>query len=404
MRIQKCRVCGEKNLQSIMNLGNMALTGVFPKPNEKVPEAPIELLRCTGSCGLVQLADSYDPTEMYGDNYGYRSGLNSSMVRHLREVVLKIEKTISFAIGDLVIDIGSNDGTTLSMFPEQVQRLGVDPTGNKFRKYYRPGIELIPDFFSAGRVIQAIGNKRAKVITSFSMFYDLEDPVSFANQVSSVLANDGIWVMEQSYLPTMLRMNTFDTICHEHLEYYGLRQIQWIAANAGLEVIDVEENDTNGGSFLVTLAKMGAYPVKQEVAVMHNREFTEGYGEPLVYEAFKQRSASAVSALRNFLKYAKQEGLKVNGLGASTKGNVLLQSIPDIKDLINVIGDVNPDKYGHVTPGTKIPIVSEDEALADNPDLLLVLPWHFKAAFMKNLKFAGRKLLFPLPQLEVVRF
>ena len=147
MRIQQCRVCKSSNLQTIMDLGKRALTGIFPKPGEKVPTAPLKLMRCVDGCGLVQLADSYSPSEMYGENYGYRSGLNSSMVRHLREIVLKIEKTISFTTGDLVIDIGSNDGTTLSMFPEQVRRLGVDPTGNKFRKYYRPGIELIPDFF-----------------------------------------------------------------------------------------------------------------------------------------------------------------------------------------------------------------------------------------------------------------
>jgi NDP-4-keto-2,6-dideoxyhexose 3-C-methyltransferase len=257
--ITQCRICGGQHLQTVMSLGEQALTGVFPKtPDQAVTTGPVDLVRCAAAdgCGLVQLRQSYDLSEMYGMNYGYRSGLNASMVRHLQA---KVEKILGLGLlqpGDTVIDIGSNDATTLRSYPaDQFDLVGVDPTGVKFASYYPAHIRLIPDFFSAAAMQASLPGQPAKVITSFSMFYDLEDPVAFAREVAATLHDEGIWVFEQSYLPAMLRTNSFDTICHEHLEFYALRQIQWIAGQAGLKVLDVEFNDINGGSFSVTAAK-----------------------------------------------------------------------------------------------------------------------------------------------------
>jgi len=261
-KTEKCRICGNANLVPIADLGVQFLTGVFPKQvEENITQGPLRLVKCHGNenvCGLLQLEHSYDLGEMYGRNYGYRSGLNPSMVRHLENKVARIVQMVSLHNGDLVVDIGSNDGTTLNAFPPDLRLLGVDPTGDKFRHFYRSHVDLIVDFFSADLVADACTGQKAKVVTSFSMFYDLESPVDFAKDIAKTLAPDGIWVFEQSYMPLMLEKGAYDTICHEHLEYYGLRQIVWIAECAGLKVIDVEFNDINGGSFSVVAALQSA--------------------------------------------------------------------------------------------------------------------------------------------------
>ncbi|MBI3633461.1 MAG: methyltransferase, partial [Candidatus Vogelbacteria bacterium] len=230
-KVSKCRVCGNPELVLVVDLGEQYLTGVFPKVNNEanLTKGPLRLVKCHGDehcCGLLQLEHSYDLGEMYGENYGYRSGLNSSMVSHLHNKVRQIQSRVKLQQGDLVVDIGSNDGTTLSAYPKDLQLVGIDPTGAKFSAYYPSHVSLIPDFFSAEVLTKHLPGKKAKVVTSFSMFYDLESPVDFARQVASVLdAVDGIWVFEQSYMPLMLERNSYDTICHEHLEYYGLEQI-----------------------------------------------------------------------------------------------------------------------------------------------------------------------------------
>jgi hypothetical protein len=391
-----------------MLLENQALTGVFPKTKtEKVTSGAVELVKCTSSngCGLVQLRQSYDLSEMYGLNYGYRSGLNASMVKHLHSKVDAVLGMNVLQKGDLIIDIGSNDATTLRAYPQsEYDLVGIDPTGLKFSKYYTKEIRLIPEFFSAGTIAKALGGKKAKVITSFSMFYDLEDPIVFAKEIECALADDGIWIFEQSYLPAMLRTNSFDTICHEHLEFYAVKQILWIAEKAGLKVLDVEFNDVNGGSFSITCAKVGATyePNLDKLNQILADETKFGLDTTEAFDAFKVRVEQARNDLMNFLNEAKSEGKRVCGLGASTKGNVLLQYYGITQDLISEIGEVNGDKFGSFTPGTLIPLTPEAEVLASNPDYLIVLPWHFRKFFESLPSMKGRKLVFPLPKFEIV--
>jgi NDP-4-keto-2,6-dideoxyhexose 3-C-methyltransferase len=406
--ITKCRICGESQLTSLMLLENQALTGVFPKTKtEKVTTGSVELVKCTSAsgCGLVQLRQSYDLSEMYGLNYGYRSGLNASMVKHLHSKVANVLGMNILQKGDLIIDIGSNDATTLRAYPQsEYQLVGIDPTGLKFSEYYPKEILLIPEFFSADAVAKALGGKRAKVITSFSMFYDLEDPIFFAKEIEGALADNGIWIFEQSYLPAMLRTNSFDTICHEHLEFYAVKQILWIAEKAGLKVLDVEFNDVNGGSFSITCAKIGAkyQPNPDKLNQILADETRIGLDTTEAFDAFKVRVENARDELMSFLKKAKLEGKRVCGLGASTKGNVLLQYYGITEDLISEIGEVNEDKFGSFTPGTLIPLSPEAEVLASNPNYLLVLPWHFRSFFESLPNLKGRKLIFPLPRFEMV--
>jgi len=406
--IYKCRVCKNTNLVSIMNLGNQFLTGKFPKfKNEKVTSGPVELVKCFGDqcCGLVQLKQSYDLSEMYGMNYGYRSGLNKHMVNHLQSKVKKILSSNVLKNGDIIIDIGSNDATTLLAYPKNLYRLiGVDPTGEKFLNYYPEDIKLITDFFSCQLIKKELGNKKAKVITSFSMFYDLEDPIKFAQDIEQVLDENGIWVFEQSYLPSMLKANSFDTICHEHLEFYTLKQIKWILDRANIKIIDVEFNDINGGSFSIVSAKKNSFIEPQTIKIENilEEEVQMGLDKINVYDNFKFNVEKNGNLLKLFLLEVKKKGKRVCGIGASTKGNVLLQYFGINNYLIESIGEVNEDKYGSFTPGTLIPLLPEEEILLSNPDYLIILPWHFKNFFLKHPKFKGRKIIFPLPNFEVI--
>lgn len=409
--IKRCRICGNTDLVSVINLGNQYLTGVFPgSKTESITSGPLELVKCQGNncCGLVQLRHSYDHFEMYGDNYGYRSGINGSMVKHLNEKVAKIQDFVEFKKNELVIDIGSNDSTLLrSYLKKDLNYVGVDPAGGKFKKYYPGHIKLIPDFFSSKIVTKNVGELKAKVITSIAMFYDLEDPIDFTGQIHEVLADDGIWVFEQSYLPAMLKMNAYDTICHEHLEYYCLEQIKWITDKVGLKIIDVEFNQINGGSFSVIAAKFCA-PYAQNTSLIERilrEEHDAGLRTLRPYEKFKERVYAHRNELNDFIRKINKDGGRVLGYGASTKGNVILQFCDIREKDIPFIAEVNSDKFGCYTPKTNIPIISEEEAKSMKPDYFMVLPWHFRDNIIErenaHLK-AGGKLLFPLPFIEVV--
>jgi hypothetical protein len=404
-------MCGSQNLTSVIALGEQTLTGVFPKsPGEQMTRGPLELVKCEGeeACGLVQLGHSYDLTEIYGGSYGYRSGLNQSMTAHLRDTVRDVQTRVEeLTRADLVLDIGSNDGTLLGCYPDTITRVGMDPTAAKFRQFYKPGIEIISDFFSAEEFQRHCGMRKAKIITSIAMFYDLEAPMAFVEQVASILADDGIWYFEQSYLPAMLGANAYDTICHEHLEYYSLKQIKWMVDRCGLKLVDVELNDINGGSFAVTVAKTRSSISQNSSAIERilAGEKRAALDTLHPYEQFRERVFDHRNRLLDTLAKLRQEDATVLGYGASTKGNVILQFCGLNAEHIPCIAEVNPDKFGRFTPGTYIPIVSEAKAHAMNPDYLLVLPWHFRENLLeREAAFLGRggKMIFPLPDIEIV--
>ena len=407
-RVEKCRICGNTHLELVLDLGEQMLTGVFPREKDaKITVGPLRLVKCTGGdefCGLLQLEHSYDLGEMYGENYGYRSGLNASMVAHLHRKVEKILTQVDLREGDLVIDIGSNDSTTLQAYPStEITLVGIDPTGVKFHSYYPRHIQLIPDFFSSSLVKARFPEKKAKVVTSFSMFYDLEDPTGFMQQVYDVLADDGVWVFEQSYMPTMLETNSYDTVCHEHLEFYALKQIKWMADKVGFRIVDVEFNDVNGGSFSITVAKAnGDLTVLPAVQKILNAERDQGLDMLVPYLEFAKRAEQTRIDLLAFIKNAHSEGKTVAALGASTKGNVLLQYCGLTESDIAFVGEVNAEKYGCFTPGTWLPIIPEAVVLAKSPHYLIVLPWHFRKFFQGQEKYKQSNLVFPLPTLEVV--
>jgi hypothetical protein len=411
--VSKCRICGNTGLVTVLDLGEQHLTGVFPKSeNHNLTKGPLALVKCMdgkNACGLLQLKHSYDLNEMYGDTYGYRSGLNQSMVRHLEGKVKKIEGLIEIKEGDVILDIGSNDATLLKAYGQKRACLfGVDPSAEKFRSFYTDNISLITEFFPSQTFVKQLGSSKAKVVTSISMFYDLEQPLEFVKAIHDIIDTNGIWVFEQSYLPLMLKTNSYDTVCHEHLEYYCVAQIKWLMDKVGFNIIDIEMNDVNGGSFSVMVAKKESSVFKENTALVNQfleQEAREGYNNLTTYSQFSNMVQSHRNDLVALLTKLKNEGKKVVGYGASTKGNVVLQYCGITKDLLPVIAEVNQDKFGAYTPGTLIPIISEAEAKKMNPDYYLVMPWHFKNNFLtreKDFLLNGGKFIFPLPHIEIV--
>lgn len=402
-----CRLCDSSDLVTVLDLGDQALTGVFPASvDDKVSAGPLELVWCR-ACTLLQLAHSYEPTEMYGDNYGYRSGLNRSMVTHLARKAAGLEALVGLSPGDVVLDIGSNDGTLLGSYATNpITRIGIDPTAERFASFYPTGVEIVPEFFSAESFHRA-GAAPARIITSIAMFYDLEDPVAFARDVRECLAEDGVWQFEQSYMPSMLRSTAYDTVCHEHLEYYSLETVQRVLDEAALELIDVRFNRVNGGSFAVSAAHAGSTinPQRDLIDWFVSQESRIGLNTPGPFRRFEEQVFQHRTDLIELVETLRRHGARVMGYGASTKGNVLLQFCGFSWEHIEAIADVNPDKFGHVTPGTGIPIVSEDEIRSREPDYLIVFPWHFRDSVIERedafLRDGGR-LIFPLPEIEIV--
>ena len=408
MRLKNCRSCQSNNLVKVFSLGMQKLSGIFPKtPNQKnVPSGKLSMIYCNKCC-LLQLEDSFDPSVMYGDNYGYMSSLNNSMLEHLYKKSLSLRKSLNLIKGDIIIDIGSNDGSFLKFFPNKFNLVGVDPTIKKLGTYYRKDIKKLPFFFSKD-LIEKNFNKKAKLVTSISMFYDLDNPVKFAEDIYDVLDKKGLWHLEQSYMPMMLKNNSYDTICHEHLEYYSLKSIKYIFDQVGFKIIDLEFNDINGGSFALTVAKKNNPSFKESKKLINwlmNKEELFNYNSIKTLKNFYINIEKHKTIFRKLLINLKESKKKIIGYGASTKGNIILQYCNINSSLIPYIAEVNKFKFNRYTPGSKIKIISEKKARSMNPDYLLVLPWHFKNFIIqKERKYLNKssKLIFPLPDIDIV--
>lgn len=405
--IDSCRACKSADLSPIFSLGELSFTGIFESPGVPVPSGELALVGCDpkSGCGLIQLDRDFPNELLYGETYGYRSGLNPSMLSHLESKVMKIMKLVEIGPKDFVIDIGANDGSSLGFYPNNgMTKVAVDPLCEKFIEHYPEDVVRVADFFTSANVDPILGSSKAKVITSFSMLYDLPEPMGFIADIAKSLDIDGIWVSEQSYAPLMVQRRSYDTICHEHLEYYTLHTLEWMLSRSGLKVVDVELNEVNGGSlsFVAALHNSPIEPL-ESVNALKLKEIEQGYNSLRPFEEFAREVLSARDSLKNFVLEARRSGKKIAALGASTKGNVILQYCGLTTEDILVIGDVNPEKWGKVTPGSNIPIVDEKLVLKEDYDFLLVLPWHFRNFFERKLRNTGRVLVFPLPDVETVQ-
>ncbi len=405
-KIKKCRLCKSTNIVDILSLGSQKLTGIFPKKNEvdKVGGGPLSLVLCK-KCQLVQLKHSYDLNKLYGKNYGYRSGLNDSMVNHLKDKVKKLEKKYGLKKNQLVVDIGSNDATLLKSYSTKgISKVGIDPTISNFSKYYTKEIIKIKNFFDYDILKNKITQK-AKIITSIAMFYDLEDPNKFVSDIYETLDDKGIWHFEQSYMPLMLSLNSYDTICHEHLEYYSLTVVKKLLENNNLKIIDVEFNQINGGSFAVTAAKKTSNikPNNSVIKWILNNEKKLKLNSIATYKNFAKKMINHKIKLKKLILDLNKSGKLVYGYGASTKGNVILQFCKINNKIIESIIEINEKKFNCFTPGTNIKIISANK-IKKEPDYMLVLPWHFRDNIInkeRNFLKKGGKLIFPLPEIEI---
>lgn len=407
-----CRTCESKDLTPIMSLGEQYVTNFVDSLEQQGSPIPLELVLCN-KCKLLQLRRTTPPDLMYRQ-YWYKSGISTTMVAALSDITEKVEKLIPLKAGDMVVDTGPNDGTLLRSYRQKNLRLvGFEPAKNLAPLAAVGTTKIVNDYWNYKAFQREFGNDKAKVITSIAMFYDLEDPNGFVRDVVQALDKEGLWVIQMCYLPTMLEVNAFDNICHEHLQYYSLLSLKNLLKQHKLTIFDVELNDVNGGSYRCYIKHDDAKTIKPFPGAEKRIEDMEAYEAKLgldgvkVYQEFTKRVGGIKDQVRNFIESETGKGKIVYIYGASTKGNVLLQYFDLDTRLIRAATDKNPDKWGKKTVGTMIPIVPIDQYRKDNPDYLLVLPWHFPKEIPEQerewLKKGG-KMIFPLPEFRIVTY
>ena len=403
-----CRICKTTNPRNVINLGEQVITSRFPLYGDfTTPKINIVLCLCE-NCGLLQLTETTKSSELYEYEYGYRSGISNTMREHLHYYQKEITEKVQLHDNDIVLDIGCNDGTMLKYYSSNVRKVGIDPTGLQFSEYYdNTDIDLMPTYFSDKVFKEKYGdNMKCKIISSISMFYDLPDPIKFSQDIASILHEDGIWTCEQSYMPTMLDRNSIDTICHEHLEYYSLTQIKYIAEAANLKICDVIFNDCNGGSFRIYMAKKSStYHVENSnlVESILSDECKRELMNPETFFRFMRNCDNEIKKLQEFTEIVNKNNKKMYIYGASTKGNCLLQYAKLGEKDIPFAVERNLNKIGKMT-STGIPIINEETMRNSPPEYLLVLPWHFRDEIIKREETYlenGGSLVFPFPHFEI---
>jgi|TARA_B110000495_G_scaffold203957_1_gene231233 SAM-dependent methyltransferase len=413
--IAECRICKSKDLIPIISLNEQYIATFTPKENEKLllsDKFPLELVRCNvekNGCGLVQLLHSI-PKDFLYKRYFYRSGINQTMNDNLSEIVKEAISKVELNKKDLVLDIGCNDGTLLQNYQNMdVQLVGFDPAENMAQFSKKTGAQIIVNYFNENSFKKEFSNQKAKIITSIAMFYDLDDPNIFVKDISKILDSEGIWIIELSYLPLMIKQNAFDTIVHEHLEYYHLKVLERLFSKYGLKVVDIFLNEVNGGSIRLFI-KHNNQKISDEashrIKKIQDDEDKLGLDTEKPYIEFYNRCEELKEKTVSFIKNEQKKGKKIFAYGASTKGNTLLQFYGLDNKQIEKVADRNSDKWGRKTVGTEIQIISEEEARKSKPDYFLILPWHFLNEFIdreKEFLKNGGQFIVPLPQFRIIK-
>jgi len=403
MTIKKCRSCGSKKLSKIISLGNQYLSD-FTKINKKPKSFPLRVILCD-KCHLVQLDNNAPQKYLYTERYGYKSGINQTMQDELKEIAEKTLKIIKTKENIVTVDIGANDGTLLKYYPKNIYRIGIEPIKKLAKECKKNANKIVNDFFTIEAFDKVVKNKKANIVTAISCFYDMEDPNKFVEDVSKIMTEDGIFVIQQNYLVGMLEQNAFDNIVHEHLEYYSLLSLSNLLSQHNMEVFDVELRDLNGGSFRTYISFKNKRKITKAVEKLRIYEEKLKLNKKKIYSDFAKRIEKNRDNLVKFIKKESKKGKLIYLYGASTRGNTLLQYLGLDKKLIKFAVERNPEKWGKIISSVGIPIVSEEQARKDKPDYMLVLPWFFKEEFLKREKGYlknGGHFIFPLPKLEVI--
>jgi len=409
-----CKLSG-KPLTEVINIGDLYVSNFCKSVDENAPKAPLRI-GIGEESGLLQLMDPVERLPLY-QQYWYRSGTNATMTRQLNDVVTAFREWVRLKPGDVVLDIGCNDGTLLAQLPKSLElfRIGIDPAENLAEEANRHCEAHSVSLFSKDKFMELSGGRKAKVINSIGMFYGVEDPASFVQGISECLADDGVWVLQLSYTPLMIKQIAFDNICHEHIQYYTLLSLKYLLDQFDFDILDVEFNDTNSGSFRIMTCKkghgenfatmfmrdIGRYRVQSTLAYEKDQRFDQ----PEVYQDYMRHLNTLKAETLELLTGLKKQGKKVVGYGASTKGNTLLQFYGIGPDLMDGIAERQPQKYDLLTVGSWIPIISEEEMRRRKPDYLFVLPWHFMTEFLEREQAfiqGGGQFIVPLPALQVL--
>ena len=407
-----CRICDSKNLTKIISLGDQHIAAYTPKESDPEPileKFPLELVRCKKTdCGLVQLLHS-TPTDILYERYFYRSGINQTMTDNLKEIVEQVILKVNLENNDIVLDIGCNDGTLLKNYKNKnLRAVGIDPAKNMFEFSKDSGAEIIIDYFNSKLFIDKFHDEKAKIITSISMFYDLENPNKFVSDISKILHKEGVWIIELKYLPTMIFQNAFDNIVHEHIEYYHFSVIENLLKKFELKAVDVSLNNSNGGSIRIFVKHIDQNiddKSNHNLCELRKTEEKMNLNSEQPYKEFFERCEKLKEKTILFIKKEVAAGKIIHAYGASTKGNTILQYYELDNKLIDAIADRNPDKWSRKTIGTNLKIISEEESRVLKPDYFFILPWHFLDEFKKREKDflnSGGKFIVPLPDLEII--
>lgn len=397
-QVSRCRGCDGGHLHVALDLGEQHLSD-FRVDDTRPPRRPLVVVMC-GDCGLVQLQHTAPLAELYHDRYSYRSGASDGVRRDLADVVAY---TLARHPGSprSWLDIASNDGTLLSHVPAHVRRVGIDPLGHLADEARRHASDVIVGFFSPDHFRPG----EFDVVTSVSVFYDLDDIDAFVGGVARVLARGGIWVVQQNYLLRMLENNSVDNVSHEHLTYHTLRTMSYIVGRHGLEVVDVAESPVNGGCIRTVIAHRGRHTVRRRVGCQLDMERAYRLDDIGMLRLFARRVTLQLQRLRELVCGAVERGGAVYGYGASTRGGTLWQAAGlDVRQLSKVV-ERSPAKIGRYMSAIGAPIISEEQARAEHPELVVVGPWWFRDDFVvreRDYLAAGGKMVFPLPELEVV--
>jgi len=409
--IKQCRICKNPNLIKILSLGNQYITNYVDEKfvlsdDDKVP---LNLVLCpenSGGCGLLQSTHTTSPELLYKE-YWFRSGLNESLKSALRDITLNVEKISTLNPEDLVLDIGCNDGSLLRSYDVDVIKVGFEPATNLINEAKVGTNFIINDFFNSHKFLENFPSKKCKVITSIAMFYDLDDPNEFVKNIVDCLHSNGIWIIQMAYVVPMLKLNGFDNIGHEHLEYYSVKTLNKLIEKHGLKIFHIEKNDLYGGSIRAYITHKNNNKISTSPAIQNiiQEEDNLNLDDMSIYNEFADRVNTIREKLQKFIYEQVKNGKTVYVYGASTKGNTLLQFCNFNTDLIKKAVDRDENKIGKMTIGTKIPIISEEQGRSEHPDFFLVLPWHlidfFKEREKDYLK-SGGKLIVPIPQVKII--
>ena len=407
MEIKHCRLCNNNKLSFLFSLGNLSFTGKFSHNNQiNIPKSKISLVICK-KCKLVQLSQNFNPKYLYGKDYGYRTGINLTMKNHVKKIVIEAQKLSKINKGDYVLDIASNDGTMLNYYKKDLVTVGIDPILSNFKKFYKNINFKVNDFFSFNTLKNNKLDNKYKIISALSVFYDLKKPNNFLKDIKKLLHPSGVFILEHADLLSIVKNNLFDTICHEHLEYYSTKIIIDIMYKNNLKVFNIKKNNINGGSIRYYISHKDAkFKInKKKILPIINEENKFKLEKINTYKNFLKKINIQKNKLNFFLKKELIKKKIFHGYGASTKGNVLLQYFKIDNNQIDFVADRNPKKYNLYTPGTKIKIISEKLSRRIKPDYYLVLPWHFKSEILKRerkIRNKKTRFIFPLPKFQVI--